>query len=66
MIDGKEFPPFIGLEIATYGPDDGFYLLYISPEGLGTDTWHETLNDALDQAQFEFGVKTHEWITRPD
>ncbi len=26
-----------------------------------SDTWHETLEDAMDQADFEFGVKPEEW-----
>jgi hypothetical protein len=27
----------------------------------GTDTFHESLNDAIDQAEFEFGVKRKDW-----
>jgi hypothetical protein len=60
-INGASFPPFIGLEIATSGSDAGFYLLHICAEGPGADTWHETLDDAFYQAEFEFGVQESEW-----
>lgn len=42
--------------------DGGFYLLYLDAEGEEqTDTWHETLDGALGQAEFEFGVRPDEW-----
>ena len=33
----------------------------IWPDGTGTDTWHQNLEDALHQAEWEFGVGDHEW-----
>jgi hypothetical protein len=56
-----EFPPFKALEICTTPPPAGFYLLYEPETGPGTDTWHETLEDAFDQAEWEFGVRQDEW-----
>lgn len=59
------FPRFIALEIATYPGEQGFYLFHICADGQGTDTWHESLDAAIDQAGWEFGVKREEW-TRAD
>jgi len=55
------FSEFVRLEIATYGTDQGFYLLHICADGTGTDTWHQTLDDALRQAEVEFRVGRSEW-----
>jgi hypothetical protein len=45
-----------------YEGQDGFFLLYCDESGEEmTDTWHRTLDDALDQAEFEFTVQRHEW-----
>jgi hypothetical protein len=61
--DGKgiqPFPPFKSLEIAHYPGSEGYYLFHICADG-GTDTWHESIEDALHQAEFEFAVKPDEW-----
>jgi hypothetical protein len=62
--DGRQqdFQPFVRLEIAQYEGDSGFYLLYYPKTGHGTDTWHLSLEDAMHQAEYEFGVKAEEWI----
>ena len=57
----REFPPFKALEICTTSPPAGFCLLYEPDTGPGTDTWHETLEDAFNQAELEFGVARDEW-----
>jgi hypothetical protein len=42
--------------------DDAFYLLYLDASGnCLTDTWHATLEDAKDQARFEFSVFEECW-----
>jgi len=41
---------------------NGKYLMYEPETGQGTDTHHETLEDALSQAQWEFNVLPSEWI----
>jgi len=51
-----DFPPFKALEICSNGPAS-FYLMYLPDTGPGTDTWHQTLDDAFDQAEWEFGVR---------
>jgi hypothetical protein len=39
-----------------------FYLLYLDAAGDEmTDTWHQTFDDALHHAEFEFSVKPSEW-----
>jgi hypothetical protein len=65
LVDSKgarEFPPFTSLEIAQHPGDSGFYLLHLCEGGTGTDTWHENLDDALHQAEWEFGVLPEEWV----
>jgi hypothetical protein len=61
----RDFPPFTALEIVRFPEDDGYYLLYQTADGTGTDTWHKTLEDAMHQAAFEFNVKESDW-TRTD
>ena len=43
--------------------DDGFFLISESshPHFSSGDTWHKTLDDAVAQAEFQFGVKPSEW-----
>jgi len=36
--------------------------MYEPETGHGTDTWHQTLDDAFDQAQWEFGIAREEWM----
>lgn len=62
-MNGKDFPPFVSLEIAQYPNDSGFYLLHICASGEVADTWHESLEEAMHQADFEFGVQTNEWVS---
>jgi hypothetical protein len=50
------------LRVARYADDPGYYLLYLDEHGQETtDTCHQSLDDALHQATFEFGVQAHEW-----
>ena len=61
--EGVLLPPPAALQIARYPSDTGFYLLYLDGDGNEqTDTWHETLEAAQHQAQFEFGVTPSEWL----
>ncbi len=60
--DGGLLPPPVGLEIAWYPGETGYYLFYLDGSGdVQTDTWHQTLEDAMHQAEFEFRVKPDEW-----
>lgn len=42
--------------------DNAFYLLYFDREGNGlTDTWHQSMEEAKHQANFEFGLVEADW-----
>jgi hypothetical protein len=64
--NGAPFPPFTKLEIATYLGDPGFYLLHICSDGQIADTYHESLEDAFHQAEYEFGVKQTDWTVQSE
>jgi hypothetical protein len=44
------------------GFDPGYHLLYFDDQGEEmTDTYHENLNAAFEQAKAEFGVVKEDW-----
>jgi len=50
------------LRIVQYDDDAGFYLFYCDEDGTEfTDTLHETVAKAKEQAKFEFNVQSDEW-----
>lgn len=50
------------LKIVQYLEDSGYYLIYLNSLGQEvTDTYHETIESAVKQAQFEFDVMPNEW-----
>ena len=50
------------LRIVQIPGDAGFYLFYCNSEGNElTDTYHETLGGALEQARWEFEVLPDDW-----
>jgi len=62
----KELPIPYELRIIRYdGNSDGnsnFYLFYCDIHGNElTDTYHETLDSAVAQAEWEFGILPNEW-----
>jgi hypothetical protein len=57
----RHFPPFTSLAITRSGDDTGYYLMHLCDNHIGTDTYHETLTEALRQAKWEFGVLAEEW-----
>ena len=60
-------PPPVELQIVQYPGDLGYYLFYMDDSGEEqTDTWHETPEGAMNQADFEFGVKPEEWVVVSD
>ena len=62
VVSGKASDGAHALRIVRYGVEAGFYLLYLDETGGEiTDTWHESLDDAMHQAEFEFGVKPADW-----
>jgi hypothetical protein len=62
VVGGSPMPRPAVLRISRYVDDPGFYLLYLDAAGDDmTDTWYQTLDDAMEQATFEFDVRPHEW-----
>lgn len=58
----KELPKPAELQIAQLENCPGYYLLYIDDNGKElTDTYHDSLSEALRQAEWEFSVKPKEW-----
>lgn len=52
------------LTICQLDQDPGYYLLYFDDAGDElTDTYHETMLDAMKQAKWEFGVESEDWET---
>jgi hypothetical protein len=52
---GVELGPAAALAIARYEGREGFYLFYLDEEGaVVTDTFHDYVEEAVDQAAFEY------------
>jgi hypothetical protein len=55
LVGGKLIPPAKALAIAQYPGEENVYLFGLDERGeIQSDTWHETVEDALDQADFEY------------
>jgi hypothetical protein len=58
----KPVPLPVSLLIARYPDMVGFYLLYLDEQGDElTDTYHDSLEQAIAQAEWEFQVQPYEW-----
>jgi len=54
--------PAAGLAICQYEGETAYYLFGCDPEwNTVTDTWHESLEDALEQAEFEYEGVSETW-----
>ena len=57
----EQLPPPAWVEIVQEA--EGFYLLRYNSEGhFLADTWHQTLAEAKEQAQFEYYIEEKDWI----
>lgn len=66
IVAGKLMGPAAGLAICQYEGDSGFYLFGCDKDWNSiTDTWHDSLIDAKEQAEFEYEGVTATWQT-PD
>lgn len=66
VLMGGEFPAFHGLVIIEERPGGPYYLLYCDEYWQPlTDTWHETLEDARLQAEFEYEGISQAWEVLP-
>jgi hypothetical protein len=43
----RPVPTFIALQIARYPGEESCYVFYFAKDGVGTDTFHESLEEAL-------------------
>jgi hypothetical protein len=54
--------PAAALAVCQYENDDSFYLFYCDENWEPmTDTWHQTLEDAFHQVEFEYKGVTETW-----
>jgi hypothetical protein len=64
IVAGELMGAASGLAICQYEGDDGYYLFGCYDErDILTDTWHETLEDAKEQAEFEYDGVSATWQT---
>ena len=65
-IDGKIYDKLpYELKINKYQKGDGVYLVhYDEDQNEITDTFHDNVEDAIEQAKFEFGINEDEWVKR--
>ncbi len=64
IVGGVVLGPASGLAICQYEGDTAYYLFGCDAEWNSlTDTWHETLEDAKEQAEFEYEGTSNTWST---
>lgn len=52
--------------VVLEGDDSGFYLYrYSARDEFAGDTWHQTLEEAHEQVEFEFGITESDWFEIP-
>ena len=60
--DGAQLPPPALLRIVQFAEERGYYLFYCDETGAElTDTYHDFVEQAMAQANWEFNVKTEDW-----
>ena len=65
LVRGAQISTAAHVEISE--ASTGFSLLhYDADENCVADTWHPTLDEAMDQAKFEFGIEEADWISLND
>jgi hypothetical protein len=62
IVDGAVVEAPYELRIMALDGDSGVYLIHFAQSGSElTDTYHDSREAALQQAEFEFGVKESDW-----
>lgn len=62
LVGATLLPRATTLAIAKYTDDQGFYLFHLDEHGNDfTDTYHDSIEAAMHQAAWEYGVKSDEW-----
>lgn len=58
----EKLPHAHALKIVRFKDDDGYYLIYFDKTGAElADTYHDTVESAEGQAEWEYQVKTEDW-----
>lgn len=66
IVAGQLVGPANGLAICQYPGDEAFYLFGCDATWCSvTDTWHESLEDAQHQAEFEYVGVSSTWLFKP-
>lgn len=66
IVAGVLMGPVFGLAICQYSGEDSFYLFGCDETwNSTTDTWHENLEEALEQAEFEYEGISKTWVYKP-
>ena len=61
-VGGAEAPVPVELRIIEYPEEQGYYLFYCDGAGRESDdSYHESVEEAMAQAEWEFSVKPEEW-----
>ena len=62
VVGGVAWGPAAGLAICQYDGDTAFYLFGCDADWFSvTDTWHETIEEAKSQAEFEYAGVSQTW-----
>jgi hypothetical protein len=63
IVGGQLMGAMAGLAICQYAGEDAFYLFGCDADWESvTDTWHETLDEAKEQAEYEYEGIRNTWI----
>jgi hypothetical protein len=66
VIKDAEMGPIAWVELEPQ-KNGTFHLNYLDASGAYlTDTWHPTLEEAKDQARFEFEIEDRDWVEMSD
>lgn len=64
LVGGEEIDPAHGLAICQYDGEEAFYLFACDAQwNSQTDTWHKSLQDAKEQAEFEYAGTFSTWVS---
>ena len=61
-LNGVDLPCPDSLAIVKLGEDEGYYLLEILEGVEMTDTYHDTIDEAMRQAEFDLKIKPEDWV----
>lgn len=65
IVSGKLMSKISGLVICQYENDTSFYMFGCDKNWKSiTDTWHESIEDAIHQANFEYAGTKDTWIKK--